>query len=146
MKSEERTASVPPTSAVSERVFTVESANRALVLVRRIVQDIVARYADLMQHRAEGEQLAISRGAEERLETIRHRIDDAIVNLNRLHEELTDIGCQLKDWTTGLIDFPAMHEGRRVWLCWRLGETAITQWHEFQAGFAGRQPIGREFN
>jgi hypothetical protein len=42
----------------------------------------------------------------------------------------------------GLIDFPTTWEGRWVLLCWRAGEAAVTAWHEIDAGFAGRQPIG----
>ena len=38
-----------------------------------------------------------------------------------------------------------MHEGRLVFLCWRLGEDAVTHWHELDAGVAGRQPIPADF-
>ena len=48
---------------------------------------------------------------------------------------------ELKDYQTGLIDFIGRHEGRDVYLCWKLGEEQITHWHELNAGFAGRQPV-----
>ena len=41
----------------------------------------------------------------------------------------------------GLLDFPTTFEGRWVYLCWRRGEPRISQWHEVNAGFAGRRPI-----
>lgn len=47
----------------------------------------------------------------------------------------------LRDIPTGLIDFPAQSGGEPVWLCWRLGETAVTAWHRHDAGFAGRRPL-----
>lgn len=50
-------------------------------------------------------------------------------------------GIELKDLDQGLIDFPAERDGRVVYLCWRLGEEAITHWHELNAGLAGRQPL-----
>jgi hypothetical protein len=31
---------------------------------------------------------------------------------------------------------------REVYLCWRLGEPEVMYWHELDAGFAGRQPLG----
>ena len=41
----------------------------------------------------------------------------------------------------GLVDFIGRHEGRDVYLCWKLGEERITHWHELNAGFAGRKPV-----
>jgi hypothetical protein len=40
-----------------------------------------------------------------------------------------------------LIDFPGELDGRKVWLCWRLGEPAVQYWHDLDAGYAGRQPL-----
>jgi hypothetical protein len=39
-----------------------------------------------------------------------------------------------------------MHRGRRVWLCWRLGEQRVTHWHDLHGGYVGRQPIGPDFD
>lgn len=126
------------------RYFTVESANRALVFVRRVVQDIVAQYDELMKLRTQREDAAAAVGSE-RVEALRRRIEQATERLKELHDELSDVGCELKDWVAGLIDFPALHEGRRVWLCWKLGDAEVSHWHELYAGFAGRQPIGPDF-
>jgi hypothetical protein len=41
----------------------------------------------------------------------------------------------------GLVDFPGEMDGRSVYLCWRLGESAVEYWHELEAGYAGRQPL-----
>jgi hypothetical protein len=48
----------------------------------------------------------------------------------------------LRDLETGLIDFPSLRDGREVYLCWQEGEDEITFWHEVDAGFAGRRPLG----
>ncbi len=47
----------------------------------------------------------------------------------------------LRDIERGLVDFPALVNGRQVWLCWRLGEEAVGWWHELEAGFGGRRPL-----
>ena len=47
----------------------------------------------------------------------------------------------LRDIESGLVDFPALTNGRQVWLCWRLGDDAVEWWHEMDAGFAGRRPL-----
>lgn len=48
---------------------------------------------------------------------------------------------QIKDLERGLIDFPALRDGREVFLCWEKGEEDIEHWHELDAGYAGREPL-----
>jgi hypothetical protein len=47
----------------------------------------------------------------------------------------------LRDLDRGLVDFPALREGREIYLCWQEGEPEIGFWHEPDAGFAGRRPL-----
>lgn len=47
----------------------------------------------------------------------------------------------LRDIGSGLVDIPALANGRPIWLCWRLGEDDIAYWHELDAGIAGRKPL-----
>jgi hypothetical protein len=39
------------------------------------------------------------------------------------------------------VDFPAEREGRRVFLCWRLGEDRVAWFHDERSGFSGRTPL-----
>ena len=50
-------------------------------------------------------------------------------------------GILIRDPETGLIDFPAERDGRRVFLCWRLGEEQVAWYHDAETGFSGRRPI-----
>jgi hypothetical protein len=47
----------------------------------------------------------------------------------------------LRDLDRGLVDFPAIRDGREVYLCWVLGEPDIGYWHELDGGYAGRQEL-----
>jgi len=67
---------------------------------------------------------------------IRAHVDQMEAAVGRLDEW----GVVLRDIRTGLLDFPALVEGRHVWLCWRLGEDEVAWWHEATSGFEGRQP------
>ena len=60
-------------------------------------------------------------------------------------ESVEGIGVVVKDLNVGLIDFPCEHEGRIVYLCWKPDEDELTHWHEVDDGFAGRRPIGENF-
>ena len=129
----------------ARRYFTLEQAESALVLVRRIVRDIVRRHAELLRLRDEIEDLGDTAATADAVAALRVRGEQLASALNRLHDELLEIGCELKDWTVGLVDFPALREGREVLLCWRLDEDAVRHWHEPDAGFSGRQPIDDSF-
>jgi hypothetical protein len=39
------------------------------------------------------------------------------------------------------VDFPAMRDGREVYLCRLVEEPEIAFWHEPEAGFGGRRPL-----
>jgi hypothetical protein len=54
---------------------------------------------------------------------------------------LAERGILLRDPDAGLVDFPAEVDGRRVFLCWRLGEESVSWYHEADSGFVGRQPL-----
>ena len=134
-----------PTGESGEKLFTVAEANSALVLVRKITAELVSKYKHLLALRDERHELAMSAGTAGQLEALNTRIEQITEALNRLHAELNEIGCVLKDWSDGLADFPALHRGRKVWLCWRLGEPAVAHWHDLHSGYASRQPIGTDF-
>lgn len=119
------------------RRFTLDQANRALPLVKRIVNDIVRTHSLASGYRDAVDQ---SRDAAAVLAAQRE-LDAAIDRLEQLVDELNDVGVELKDYESGLVDFVARHDGRDVLLCWKLGEERITHWHEINAGFAGRKPV-----
>lgn len=137
----EKALTAAPSRPATGPVFTVERANRALVYVRPIVADIVARYRELMELRSQTNTVP----APQRPAQLQQRVDHCVATLSHLHRELLDVGCVLKDWRTGLLDFPAVYDGRRVWLCWRLGEASVTHWHELHDGFAGRKKVIADF-
>jgi hypothetical protein len=59
--------------------------------------------------------------------------------------EIDEIGVQVKDLEQGLLDFPAVMDGKAVLLCWKLGEKEIGYWHSEEDGFAGRKPLDGRF-
>ncbi|MBE7461942.1 MAG: DUF2203 domain-containing protein [Planctomycetes bacterium] len=126
--------------------YTVDEAERALLLVRRIVTDIVATFTRREQtgqrRRALGAPLNPGSRAEEEAFRLEREIEIHEDDLRRYLAELDRLGVELKDWRKGLIDFHSRFRGRDVYLCWMLGEgDHIGFYHEIQAGFTGRQPI-----
>ena len=121
------------------RRFTLELANKALPLVKRVVSDIVQAHARASVCR---EMMDKTHGAKEQA-SVQGELDHSVMRLEELVDELSNIGVELKDYDSGLVDFVGRHEGRDVYLCWKLGEDRITHWHELNAGFAGRKPVSQ---
>jgi hypothetical protein len=59
-------------------------------------------------------------------------------------EAIVEMGGEVKDLSTGLVDFPSLYRGRKVLLCWRPGESRVHHWHDLDAGFADRSAIENE--
>ena len=48
---------------------------------------------------------------------------------------------QVKDLRRGLLDFPALREGKEVFLCWEKDEDDIEFWHDLETGYGGRERL-----
>jgi hypothetical protein len=68
-------------------------------------------------------------------------VSEGFLELRESMLELREREIVLRDLDRGLIDFPAVRQGREVYLCWQEGEAGIGFWHEPEAGFAGRRPL-----
>ena len=134
--------------------FTVDQANSTLPLVRRIVEDVVREHGRWQQKILELELVAPTAAAaavgaersapsssDERVAAIERDAMTIARDIDAFERELEELGIVLKDRRLGLIDFPGEIDGRKVWLCWRLGEPAVQYWHDLDAGYAGRQPL-----
>lgn len=59
--------------------------------------------------------------------------------------EIEQIGAHVHDLGEGLLDLPFRAEAGEVMLCWRLGEPAITHWHEAGDEPGERRPLADLF-
>jgi hypothetical protein len=123
--------------ATAERTFSVEEAESLLGELReRLARVREARQAVL----ANGQPIrdsAVGNGGGARgkvyweaLSTLRHDV-----------EAMNAAGVVLRDPETGLVDFPALREGRDIFLCWRVGEEHVMFWHGTDTGFGSRRPL-----
>ena len=126
------------------KLFTIQQADQALPLVRRIVADIVAQHREL-EHLLCSRKRQLQQNRGKATATLDEAVAHGARQLNHLIDEVNAIGCELKDWETGQVDFRALYRGREVCLCWMLGEDSIRYWHELAAGAAARQPLDASF-
>jgi hypothetical protein len=132
---------------VGSRTFTPEEANEALAEVRPLTERMVgARHELAAAQQAQAELVAVIAGngggvdsgelaqAAKEVERLAGEIVGAV-------QQIQELGAVVKDVDSGLVDFPAVHRGRDVLLCWRLGEDEVGYWHDLESGFAGRQEL-----
>ncbi len=124
---------------VDREPFTVERANRSLVLVGRVVADIRHHYQRVLDLQ-ELLQLC-QQDRPEQAETVQMDLCDAMDRLQACADELAEIGVDLRDWSAGVVDFPACVDGRERHLCWRFGEPSVSFWHGPFTECQHRQPL-----
>jgi hypothetical protein len=132
---------------VPERFFTPEEANDALEVVRPLAERMVeARAALLRAQRQQAElvtRIASNGGglAPSDVSEVAAEVERASRDLMGAVDELQGLGVLVKDLDRGLVDFPCVHRGRELLLCWELGEDEVAYWHGLEEGFAGRRPL-----
>jgi hypothetical protein len=126
------------------RLFSLEHANRTLPLVRRIVADVITRYKKItaLEERCQG---PIPEGANAAIDELRRQYGAELETLRQFADELSAVGCDLKDVRRGIVDFRALHKGRIIEFCWRHGEDSVQFWHELNDGFHDRRLIDDRF-
>ncbi len=136
-----------PKRARTKRYFTVAEANALLPLLRSILRDVTELARDLRERHERLARLeaapreSLGEAYKEELQQIEAEFEHDQERMREYEDELKNLGVELKDYYTGLVDFPCQMDGREVYLCWRLGEGEVAYWHELDAGFAGRRKL-----
>ncbi|TMF04564.1 MAG: DUF2203 family protein [Chloroflexi bacterium] len=133
---------MPPTQ------FTREEADELLPRLTQLLAEMRERKTEYNRFAAQAVELSDKmRGngqlAQADLKGAQEGLEQAVAALNGLGEQISELGCELKDIDQGLIDFRTEMDGKEVYLCWKLGEERVEWWHELDTGFAGRQPLGQ---
>lgn len=122
------------------RYFTLSEANTALDTIRPIMDEVQTIRQEILANQPDAWaalEKSLGNGGNRALSSIVQDFE----KLDVLVHQILETGVIIKDINIGLLDFPALKDGREVYLCWQYGEGAIAYWHEVDAGYAGRQPI-----
>jgi len=141
---------------VGYRAFTVEDADALIPHLTEVLEGL-RRQREEMEGESERLQLLdalwgsklLSPENPDHPEFIRRRkrIRELVEEMEEtIRDEILDRGIRFPSGGLehGLLDFPTTYRGRWVYLCWKLGEPEVREWHEVDAGFGGRRPITDE--
>ncbi len=120
--------------------FTPSEVNSILPDVQRMLQELGSKKNQIASERKVLEETASRVGGEE-MELIRQKIRGLMEEIERIVGILEEMGCMVRHIDEGIVDFPALRYGKQVYLCWRLGESEVSYWHDIERGFAGRSRI-----
>ncbi len=137
---------------MESKVISIQEANRMLPLLRRIVIDITSHWEQIISKRTELECLEkeISAPGEDQdragcrtngLTDLKAELNYLIDKINNYIREVEDLGCFVEEFRRGIINFPSLFHGRKVFLCWKPDERDVDHWHELDETFKDRIKI-----
>jgi hypothetical protein len=122
---------------VSEKLYTVAEANALLPYLAPTLVELREKYELAEEARATVARAAAGNGWSEK----RERWSATMARVAELLERLEEWGVELRDLSTGLVDFPATMIDEEIYLCWRLGEPEVAWYHSRTEGFGGRRRL-----
>lgn len=121
------------------RHYTVEQANAALGWVREQLERLRSAqraFVDEDTRTALAEAATTNGGG-----TPGRAVSEAFLDLNSVAADFQQLEIVVRDVGRGLVDFPAVRDGREVYLCWEDGEDEVSHWHEVDGGYGGRRKL-----
>ena len=127
-------------------LYTVDEARRLLPRVRRWLRALQSLAQSA--RRVEEELNAIlpsmrANGVAGRAASLEQELSGVYEQMGEHVQQLAELGIVLRDVGNGVVDFPSLHRGRVIMLCWQIDEADLGYWHEADAGYLTRQPLDR---
>ena len=123
-----------------ERIFTLSEANRLIPQLNAKLTSIQQAKAVLSRTKDDVEK-ASSQAEYGGGSTDGHLYILGLQQISANLQAIQELGILVKDLDLGLCDFPHLHDGRVVYLCWKLGEQEVRWWHETNSGYKDRCPL-----
>jgi hypothetical protein len=117
--------------------YTADEANALLPYLAPTLVELREKFEEAQRIRETVAEAAVGNGGSKK----RARWARTLERVQELIERLEEWEIVLRDFETGLVDFPSTIAGEDVYLCWRLGEPEVAYWHRPDEGFGGRHPL-----
>jgi hypothetical protein len=124
------------------KLFSPEKANALIPVLSPILDELWTKRRELAINLLEADPAVRGdRGDRTNDRRQNRRFTELKAEIVRLINRLEAHGCVVKDLDLGLLDFPALREGRPIYLCWKAGEATLAHWHGTDEGFSERKPL-----
>jgi hypothetical protein len=130
------------------KLFSPEKANALIPVVMPLIEDMWKKRRELAiallendpALRAPAKPGVPGRQPAERT-TATRRCTELKAEIVRAINRIEAYGCLVKDIDLGLLDFPALKDGKPIFLCWKAGEPSIGHWHATTENFYDRKNL-----
>ncbi len=132
---------------MKSKILSIEDANRMLPLLEKIVSDLMGAWSDIIQRRTElelidkGQSKLTVDAANERKQDLKIELNALIDRINGYIREVEELGCFIEEFKRGVVNFPSLYMGRKVFLCWKPTDESVQYWHELDESFNERSAI-----
>lgn len=132
------------------RYFTAEEATRLVPELEQILGQLRALKKEIDEkgyRYREAKVLAQRRGedlGQDAFMQAEAEMEFLVILAQSQVDRIAKMGALLKDIDRGLVDFPALLDGKEVLLCWQTGEPRVQYYHGRYEGFSGRKAIGEK--
>ena len=126
----------------SEHSFTLDEANRILPEIESFLRNYTDQ-KDALERQHDAylmEELLVSANTKSpgydpgrRLEREALAIDETVFRIFEDFQKIQALGVVVRNLRQGWVDFPGIHEGRRVYFCWHRGEENIRHYHPVES-------------
>ncbi|GAC1410845.1 MAG: DUF2203 family protein [Candidatus Velthaea sp.] len=124
------------------KLFSPEKANALIPVLSPILDELWTKRRELAIKLLETDP-ALRAGRPDHNQDRRHtrRFTELKAEIVRLINRIEAHGCVVKDLDLGLLDFPALRDGKPIYLCWKAGEVNLAHWHGTDEGFSERKRL-----
>ena len=122
------------------KLFSPEKANALIPILAPLLDELWTKRRELAIRLLESDPaLRLNRSSETHDRRVSRKFTELKAEVVRLINRIEAHGCVVKDLDLGLLDFPALRDGRPIYLCWKAGETQLTHWHGTDESFVDRK-------
>lgn len=123
-------------------IFHLKEANDLIPTVTSLVELLLQNHEEIQKVQLEHETARFLRSNEggeaprlcAEIRRAEERLHEHFSQRDKLLSALQSVGCILHCIHTGTVHFPALHEDRLIYFCWRHVEPCIQYWHEKSGG------------
>jgi hypothetical protein len=128
------------------KLFSPEKANALIPVLTPMLEELWAKRRELAIKLLEQDPALRPAGARPTSSAVERRGEarrctELKAEIVRTVNRIESYGCVVKDLNLGLLDFPALRDGRPVFLCWKIGEASIEHWHGTDESFVDRKDL-----
>lgn len=125
--------------------FTPDQATKMLPLVKSITRDVQAYWDKIVVLRTEIED-AFKKKNIEAPSFLRDELNHLVDKTNAYIQEVESLGLYVAEFKRGIVNFPSIKDGRKVFLSWKMDEDVVEFWHELDETIDSRRHVSYQLS